>query len=317
MRLKLQGAWLQACCLDVAVLKPGNVSLGRPGHRMAARDFLVSARAAEVAMTAPGRRVGTRIEDAVLATWEAVGCNTNLGIVLLLAPLLVASESLAEEPGPQGRLDAQALRAALARTLHGLDRSDARSAFRAIARAQPAGLGEAPQADVRRPAQTDLRTAMGLAAGRDRIARQYVDDYAEVFDVFESAWRPALALAGPQGLWPGGPAEPAGAEPLLRPDLDGFASEPPAATVLAMQSAYLQLLASAPDTHIVRKHGEAAAHEVQQRAQEWVRAGGPPTDAHSLQAWQAWDEELKERGLNPGTCADLAVATACVATLLS
>jgi triphosphoribosyl-dephospho-CoA synthase len=32
-------------------------------------------------------------------------------------------------------------------------------------------------------------------------------------------------------------------------------------------------------------------------------------------AWAAWDESLKARGLNPGTSADLCVATALVAAL--
>nr|MDP9125878.1 triphosphoribosyl-dephospho-CoA synthase [Pseudomonadota bacterium] len=32
-------------------------------------------------------------------------------------------------------------------------------------------------------------------------------------------------------------------------------------------------------------------------------------------AWAAWDESLKARGLNPGTSADLCVATALVARL--
>jgi triphosphoribosyl-dephospho-CoA synthase len=52
-------------------------------------------------------------------------------------------------------------------------------------------------------------------------------------------------------------------------------------------------------------------------AQGWqVRAaGGERLDADP--AYAAWDRELKARGLNPGTSADLTVATLFVAGLLA
>ena len=56
-------------------------------------------------------------------TWAAAGCNTNLGIVLLCAPLAAAVER--REP----------LRTALHAVLGGLDVADAAAAYRAIARA--------------------------------------------------------------------------------------------------------------------------------------------------------------------------------------
>ncbi len=279
---RIARAFLQACALDVAVRKPGNVSEGAPGHRMEALQFRRSAEVAAPPLCAAGAPVGQRIEQAMRATWDAVGCNTNLGIVLLCAPLAVAAERCA------GPVSAARLHAVLAEVLAGLDRSDAAAAFRAIALVQPGGLGRADTQDVHAPPTVTLREAMTLAAGRDRIALQYAEGFAELFTL---------------GL------------PLLAEGLDAR----------AVQLCFLQWLRSAPDTHITRKFDLATAQSVQAMAQHWwdslLHAGepmpGPETKPSRAAAWAAWDEQLKQRGLNPGTSADLTVASAFAAALLA
>jgi triphosphoribosyl-dephospho-CoA synthase len=91
---QVRAAFLRACALDVATAKPGNVSLQSPGHGMHAAQFLASAQAAADPLLARGAPVGRRILDAVMRTRDAVGCNTNLGIVLLVAPLAAALENI-------------------------------------------------------------------------------------------------------------------------------------------------------------------------------------------------------------------------------
>ena len=120
-----------------------------------------------------GERVGELIADGVEATAQVASANTNLGIVLLFAPLVRAAVT---------RRTDEPLRAALERTLAGLDVRDAAAAFAAIARANPGGLGEAPEHDVRAPARVSLREAMAAAAHRDSIASEYATGYAIVFD---------------------------------------------------------------------------------------------------------------------------------------
>jgi len=161
-----------ACRLDVYVAKPGNVSLASPGHGMLADDFLASAEAVAGPLSAPGRKVGERIGKAVAATWSRVGMNTNLGIVLLAAPLAQAALSLGL---------GESLESATERVLAELDSDDAAQAFGAIVRANPAGLGEAERLDVREPPSVSLREAMREAAHRDSIALQYANGYREVF----------------------------------------------------------------------------------------------------------------------------------------
>jgi triphosphoribosyl-dephospho-CoA synthase len=280
---RARDCFLRACWLDVAVRKPGNVSLESPGHGMHGDLFLASAQTAAAPLFTPGARVGTRIEAAVAATWEAVGCNTNLGILLLCAPVAAAVERAVSGASPV------ALRAALDAVLADLSLEDARAAYRAIALANPGGLGSAPEQDVRAEPTTDLRSAMALAAGRDSIARQYVNGFADVFEVALAGLASGLELTEAEA---GGPVD--------------------AATARGVQRVFLEFASRLPDSHIVRKHGEAAAHTVMAAAQGWRRHPAPGSDP----GFVAWDDRLKRQGFNPGTTADLTVAALLVAGIL-
>ncbi|HET7593988.1 MAG TPA: triphosphoribosyl-dephospho-CoA synthase, partial [Stellaceae bacterium] len=88
----LQRAYIEACRLELRALKPGNVHVLSEGHGMTVAQFEASALASAPPLAAPGKPVGERIRDAIAATHAAVGCNTNLGIVLLAAPLWAAAE---------------------------------------------------------------------------------------------------------------------------------------------------------------------------------------------------------------------------------
>lgn len=275
--VRVRSAFVEACTLDVAVRKPGNVSLASAGHGMQAQQFLASAEAAALPLARAGERVGRRIEDAVAASWAAAGCNTNLGIVLLAAPLAAAAERPGALAGEAAFADA------LAAVLAALDVDDARAAFRAIVMANPGGLGAADEADVHQPPQVTLLEAMRLAAGRDSIARQYAAGFAEVLAAARALGFARIALHGGE-----------------RRDR-------------AVQRVYLGWLGRCPDSHIVRKHGETVAQNVMSAVQQWQLRDGPAGDADIA----AWDDSLKARGLNPGTSADLTVATLFVAALLS
>jgi len=278
---RARACFLRACWLDVAVRKPGNVSQASPGHGMQASMFIASAEAAAGALFEPGLRVGARIEAAVAATWAVAGCNTNLGILLLCAPI-----ALAVEQHPRAGTPA-ALRAAVESVLATLDIDDARAAYRAIARAHPGGLGTAPAEDVRAAPSVDLRAAMALAADRDLIARQYRDGFADLF---------ALAFQAP--VHPAGCSE-APAEADAPPD---------AATVAFVQRLYLACLSAFPDSHIVRKHGERVAQTVMTAAQAWRERAGAGAALDADPGFAAWDVSLKAAGVNPGTSADFTVA---------
>jgi triphosphoribosyl-dephospho-CoA synthase len=278
---RARACFLRACWLDVAVRKPGNVSQASPGHGMQASMFIASAEAAAGALFEPGLRVGARIEAAVAATWTVAGCNTNLGILLLCAPIALAVEQHPHAGSPA------ALRAAVESVLATLDIDDARAAYRAIAQAHPGGLGTAPAEDVRDAPSVDLRAAMALAADRDLIARQYRDGFADLF-----------ALAFREPMQPAGCGEaPADAD-----------APPDTATVAFVQRLYLACLSAFPDSHIVRKHGERVAQTVMTAAQAWRERAGAGVALDADPGFAAWDLSLKAAGVNPGTSADFTVA---------
>jgi triphosphoribosyl-dephospho-CoA synthase len=119
---------------------------------------------------------------------------------------------------------------------------------------------------------------MRTAAARDRIARQYASGYADVLELGV----PRLEQCRARG-WP---------EPW------------------AVTSTYLAFLAAFPDSHILRKHGPAMAEEVRAAAvglDAALLAADDPASLHEtlLEA----DRRLKAAGLNPGTSADLTVAS--------
>ena len=278
---RARACFLRACWLDVAVRKPGNVSLASPGHGMQASMFIASARAAAVPLFEPELSVGERIEAAVEATWGVAGCNTNLGILLLCAPVALAIE---QHPGAA---TPAALRAAVEGVLATLSIDDASAAYRAIARAHPGGLGSAAEQDVHDAPTIDLRAAMALAADRDLIARQYRDGFADLF---------ALAFQAPV-FQPGCGEAPADAE-----------TPPDTATVASVQRLYLACLAAFPDSHIVRKHGERVAQTVMTAAQGWRERAAAGTVLDADPAFAEWDLSMKAAGVNPGTSADFTVA---------
>ena len=165
-------AFRWACLAELDAPKPGNVHVFADGHRMTAAEFVASADAAAPHLSASGARVGARILGAVEATFEAVGANTNLGIILLCAPLAAAAEN-----------DISDLRASLIEVLQRLDTKDAELTYRAIVLAAPAGLGRSERHDVFGPATVSLLEAMTEASGRDRVARQYATSFADIFEV--------------------------------------------------------------------------------------------------------------------------------------
>lgn len=272
---RVASAYLEACLSELDALKPGNVHRFAAGHGMIVADFIRSAEASACPIAARGARVGARIRDAVAATSSAVGQNTNLGIVLLCAPLAAAAE-----------IEGSALRPALARVLDDLDLVDAANVFFAIAAANPGGLGRVDRHDVNAPPTATLREAMAKARDRDRIARQYVTVFDDVFAI----GLPALATAERRRL------------------------EAPWATV----AVYLAFLAAFPDSHISRKFDRSTAETILRDAAQWRDALASTDDPAQLsKGLLGWDRALKSRGINPGTSADLTVATLFAARLCS
>lgn len=268
LRQALQEAYLEACELELQAFKPGNVSVHSEGHGMTVEYFRRSASASAGPLTDPSLALGEKILEATRATWSVVDCNTNLGILLLCAPLIQAVQQ------PRGGC----LRESLAAVLGATTRADAEAVYEAIRLASPGGLGEAPEQDVRNLPQVTLGEAMALAAGRDRIAYQYISNYADIFDfampkLHTSRWRE-----------------------------DGF--------VWAVVEVFVGLLRRVPDSHIERKFGSRHTKMVAARmalVEESLSKADRPY--RCLDLLREVDAEFKAAGINPGTTADLTVAS--------
>jgi triphosphoribosyl-dephospho-CoA synthase len=269
----IEAAFRAACEEEIRALKPGNVHSWADGHGMTTRDFLRSAEAAAGPLCATGSGLGRRVLAAVRATQVAVGQNTNLGIVLLCAPLAMAAEAGGH------------LRAEVRQVIGAAGVADTALVFQAIVLAAPGGLGSAARHDVHAPATVPLLEAMAEAEARDRIAGEYVTGFAEVFETGLPAHAQALERWGDRD-W-------------------------------AAVAVYLRFLASGPDSHVVRKLGPTIAKEVRRAAGEMEGALLAHNDPEAaVPALLAWDGDLKRRGINPGTCADLTVATIFAGRLL-
>lgn len=273
---QISSAFLAACRAELDALKPGNVHRHSAGHGMDVAHFERAAEAAAGPIADPSLSVGKRILRATEASVAATGLNTNLGIVLLCAPLAKAASETTFAIGLRRRLDM---------ILAALDEQDATDAFAAIRIANPAGLGQVDVGDVRdNPDRLTLIKAMYLAAERDRIANAYVTAYSDIFDfalpVLQDARRVAI-------------------------DSD-----------LAVTTLHMSLLAEFPDTHISRKYGAAAAQEIREEARALKAYWSPVASAKSMAPLIEFDAKMKTKGRNPGTTADFVVATLFVAGLI-
>jgi triphosphoribosyl-dephospho-CoA synthase len=261
-------AYYRACLDELRAPKAGNVHDFSDGHGMTVGDFETSAEVTRAWIARPRARVGARVHGAIAATRQAVDCNTNLGIVLMSAPIAMATERAADGD----------LRPAVERVLSELDVSDAADVFEAIVLASPAGLGDAPEHDVRAPPSVTLLEAMASAAHRDRIAWNYANGFADVFDIGIPTFREAYGRWS-DWLW-------------------------------ATAAVHFAVMSAFPDTHIFREHGAAAAGAAQAGAaviRERLEAASDPNAL--MPEILALDRRLKAAGHNPGTSADLTVAT--------
>lgn len=162
-----------AAMLEALAPKPGNVNPSFDFADTTLDDFLISAIMIGGSMEkARHNPVGVTVRQAVMATKRMTRQNTNLGIILLFAPL-----AKAYGPGE--------LRKNLKRVLEALSVDDAREAYEAIRQAAPGGLGEAPEYDVAGDVDITLLESMKLAQNWDSVASEYATGYSITFDLGE------------------------------------------------------------------------------------------------------------------------------------
>ncbi len=271
-RQQLISAYEQACEIELLAFKPGNVSVYSNGHDMTVEDFRASYRASSGPITDPSYSLGEKIYYAVKATRDAVGCNTNLGIILLCAPLLQSMT----------RIDnGQSLREVAAQVLAATTRQDADWVFQAIRHASPGGLGDSDEADVNQKASVTLLEAMKIASSKDRIAYQYTNAYKEIFEFTIFMYNANFAKFGNRN-W----------------------------AALSVYAAMLQNQADSHiERKYGSQYSDWVAAEMKIINQALAATDNPES---LLPLLNDIDEAFKAKGLNPGTTADITVVTVLV-----
>ncbi len=268
----LNQAFQYACIMDVAALKPGNVGWHGSDRGMTSCDFMHSAMACGKILCASNQTLGQRIFNAVQRTQQAVGHNTNLGIILLCAPLIEAALK-AKAHEVQNLVKFRRL---VQEVLETATAQDTAEIFSAIRLAQPGGMGQLEKNDIANEPQGHLLDIMRQASDRDQIAAEYSTAYSLTFEVLMPL------LVDIYSRW-------------------GY-------YCWTMTGIYLQMLGNYPDTLIRRKHGQGIAHATMDKLKPFVQVF---TQSRRPQSFEQdlilLDRDLKKQGINPGTTADLAV----------
>ncbi|GAA0516042.1 triphosphoribosyl-dephospho-CoA synthase [Halorubrum aquaticum] len=296
-----------ALLLEVAgTPKPGNVDRRRDLADLRFESFLGGAVGAREGLerAARGAAVGHAFERAVAGMADRAGTNTQFGCLLLLVPLLRATRNGDLSPAGLDRVTREAT----------VD--DAVDFYRAFEHVDVA-VGDPPEdatdLDVRRGADAEpalrergvtLRDVMATSASvgdggendggdggsnddsdervPDRNAQEWIEGFPRTFRAAE--W--VLTDEGP---------------------LSDRAAR-----------AFLGLLATEPDTLVATAHGPTVAREASAEARAIVSDGDPAPDADAvhaidLDAVEGLATSFHERGINPGTTADLTCAALYVA----
>jgi triphosphoribosyl-dephospho-CoA synthase len=236
---------------------------------MVMKDFINSAHAIAPIMAKPNLSVGVRILESIQATRCVVSCNTNLGIVLLFAPLCQAVQSCETFDELPERLQV---------VLNNLTVEDAINCYEAIRMAEAGGLGKQDQQDISAVPTITLLEAMDLAKNYDQIAEQYVNNFKMLWDLSLPSLTKAIN-SGETVEW----ATAFAYLKLLSKALDSLISRKQSTALATKVSERAkQFVIQIEETGNLETHFDALTH---------------------------WDKELKEKAINPGTSADLIAAT--------
>jgi triphosphoribosyl-dephospho-CoA synthase len=264
----LQNAYLFACRKDIELIKPGNVNIKSPHSDTNAEDYLKSSLLSSKELFKPDYSLGERILNSIKITRSEVKTNTNLGIVLLCAPIIHACIYF----------NNLTIREGIKKTLSSSTVKDTQDLCMAINISAPGGLGTRERYDTASKPTVNILEIMNHSASYDRISYQYSHDYSDIFDFII----PRLVFLNKK-----------------HNSLD-----------ISLSLMFMEILAKIPDSHISRKFDDKIAKKTSNNASDLLkildREYSPDYLADRL---TNLDYEYKKKGINPGTTADLLVAS--------
>ena len=264
----LQNAYLFACRKDIELIKPGNVNIKSPHSDTNAEDYLESSLLSSKELFKPDYSLGERILNSIKITRSKIKTNTNLGIILLCAPIIHACIYF----------NNLTMREGIKKTLSSSTVKDTQDLCMAINISAPGGLGTREIYDTASKPTVNILEIMNHSASYDRISYQYSHDYSDIFDFII----PRLVFLNKK-----------------HNSLD-----------ISLSLMFMEILAKIPDSHISRKFDDKIAKKTSNNASDLLkildREYSPDYLADRL---NNLDYEYKKKGINPGTTADLLVAS--------
>ena len=267
----LREAYLFACRKDIEAIKPGNVNINSPHKDMNAEDFITSSISSSIKMFEHNISLGERILWSIEATKSSTSMNTNLGIILLCAPIIHALINYPEI----------SLREGISLSINNSSKLDTRMICSAINIASPAGLDfnhDNQKYDTRDLPDISLRELMCHSSDYDRISYEYCHDYSGIIDYVV---------------------------PLLSNRVKNNDS-----IDISVSLTFVEILANIEDSHICRKLGNKIAKKTSNHANDLLKILDKESDRdYVAKELNNLDYEYKKKGINPGTTADLLIAS--------
>jgi triphosphoribosyl-dephospho-CoA synthase len=290
-----------ACLLEVsATPKPGNIHRFRDFYDLRYEDFLASSVSLGIFIEQLALK-GYKIKTASL-NWSDLHLgltikkaieesnffhnrgNSNLGIILLFAPMSVAAGMTYDSK--KLTCDVADLKWALIDVMKNSTVEDAIAVSEGIKIANPGGLGKTEKYDVKSDTLKDelisdsinLEKLMQFCMDRDNICFELSNGFPITFDTGLKVLQQTLKQSK---------------------DIN-----------LSTINTYLAILSSYPDTLVIRKFGQQIADNISEKAKKILKLGGATT-IDGRRELEEFDIELREEieKINPGTSADLVAAT--------
>ena len=272
----LRESYLFSCKKDIELIKPGNVSMKSPHLDTTAEDYITSSVNSSNALFLKEYSLGERIFYAINLTKEKVSVNTNLGIILLCAPIIHAFIYFKNKP--------------LKDSIHNLiletTEKDTMLICEAIQKANPGGLGSSDKMDVKSMPRVNLHEIMSYSSKYDRISHQYTNKFSDILD-------------------------------FILPRINEY-QKTGETLDFSLPLIFLEILAEIPDSHITRKFGEKIAKKTSNQAYDLLKILKRDSSRENAMKYIAdLDYDYKKNGINPGTTADLLIASLMVYTIFS
>ena len=259
------------CDTEMESLKPGNVHKYSEGHNMNVKDFFKSSSIISRCLTKNNLDLGKKILNSVNEIKKKVKKNTNLGILLMLSPIVTVVLK-------EGIISKEELLRKIRSLIKKQNVKNSIPIFKAISLISPGGLGISKKYDVNEMPKTKLYKAMEFSRKRDLIARQYYNGFKDIFNIGVPAYKKFYNKWGKVN-W-------------------------------ALTGVYLTFLKKFNDSHIARNKGNKIAISIKKEAKKYYFFLKNNKNLTKIKKeLLVFDKKLKSKEINPGTIADLTVAT--------